>query len=225
MRGRRVSGLMLSVTLLLLAGGSGPVRRVQPNEPGEAVDASASSVANAPWVKMELDTAEDTGHHVSIAIDPILGGVYISYYDATAQHLRMAHYRPDLGLAGNCGPDDSWYCQTVDGGSDVGKYSSIAAMAGGVNISYHDATYGDLKWAESTDAPYHQTWRIRTIDRGIFPAKTGRWASFAPGSARRLTNLYGIRTPASVTIQRLPSTPRAWRRSPTRVLSSRRGAI
>jgi hypothetical protein len=124
MRSRNVSGLMLSVMLLLLAGGSGPVRGVQPSEPGEAIGASASSVANATWVKMELDTAEDTGHHVSVAIDPILDGVYISYYDATAQHLRMAHYHPDLGSAGNCGPDDSWYCQTVDSGSDVGKYNS-----------------------------------------------------------------------------------------------------
>ena len=179
MRSRKVSGLMLSVMLLLLTGGSARVRGIQPSEPGEVVGASTRSVASATWVKMELDTAEDTGHHVSVAIDPIMGGVYVSYYDATAQHLRMAHYRHDLGSAGNCGPGDSWYCQTVDSGSDVGKYNSIAAIAGGVNISYHDATNGDLKWAESTDLPYHQTWRIRTVDRGVFPAKTGLYTSLS----------------------------------------------
>jgi hypothetical protein len=158
MSSRNVSGLILSLMLLPLAGGSGPVLGVRPSELGEAVGASAGSVANAPWVKMELDTAQDTGHHVPVAIDPIFGGVYVSYYDATAQDLRMAHYRHDLGSAGNCGPGDSWYCQTVDSGGDVGKYSSIAAMAGGVNISYHDATNGDLKWAEVTDPPYHRNW-------------------------------------------------------------------
>jgi hypothetical protein len=180
MRSQNVSGLMLSVMLLLLTGGSARVRVVQPSEPGEAVGASASSVANASWVRMEVDTDGDTGHHVSVAIDPIFGGVYLSYYDVTNQDLRVAHYRHDLGSAGNCGPEDSWYCQTVDSVGDVGKYNSIAAIAGGVNISYHDATNGDLKWAESTDAPYHHTWRIRTVDRGILPAKkTGLYTSLA----------------------------------------------
>jgi hypothetical protein len=176
MKDRSISGLMLVALVLFLAAGSGPVSGARPTEPAKAVKAEASSIANAPWVKMEVDTAADTGQHVSVAIDPIYGGVYVSYYDATAKHLRVAHY---MGSGGNCGPGDSWYCQTVDSGNDVGKYSSIAALAGGVNVSYHDATNGDLKWAESTDYPRHRNWRIRTVDRGAFPAKTGLYTSLS----------------------------------------------
>ncbi len=179
MRRQNISRLTLSVLLLLLAAGSSPVHGVPPAELGEAADLSTSSVADAPWVKMEVDTDGDTGHHVSVAIDPIFGGVYVSYYDVTHGNLRMAHYRHDLDPAGNCGPDDSWYCQTVDSVGDVGQYNSIAAMAGGVNISYHDSTNGDLKWAESTDAPYHHTWRTRTVDRGNSTARTGLYTSLA----------------------------------------------
>jgi hypothetical protein len=150
-------------------------------EPTEAVDAHPISAASAPWSKFEVDTAGDTGQHVSIAIDPYpyYGGVYVSYYDATNKDLRMAHFSPSLGPAGNCGPGNSWYCQTVDSENDVGQYSSIAAVAGGVNISYHDATDGELKWAESTDYPYHQNWRIHTVDRENSPVKTGLYTSLA----------------------------------------------
>lgn len=150
MRSRNVAGLMLFVMLLLLAQGSGPVRGAQPSEPGKAVGADASSLANAPWVKMELDTVEDTGQNVSVAIDPYFGGVNVGYYNATDGDLRMAHFLGP-GQGDNCGPDDTWYCQTVDSQDDVGQYSSIAAAAGGVGIAYHDATSGDLKFATSSD--------------------------------------------------------------------------
>jgi hypothetical protein len=59
---------------------------------------------------MEVDIAEDTGHHVSVAIDPVFGGVYVSYYDATAQHLRMAHY---VQAGGNCGAFGSAQCEEI----------------------------------------------------------------------------------------------------------------
>jgi hypothetical protein len=128
---------------------------------------------------MEVDAVENTnrGQHVSVAIDPIFGGVYVSYYDATAHRLRMANY---VISGGNCGPDDSWRCRTVDSGNEVGMYSSIAVSARGVNISYHDATNGDLKWAASTDYPYYHNWVIRTVDRGVASSSsTGLYTSLA----------------------------------------------
>ena len=79
MRSRYISVLMAFVMLILLAGESPPVFGIQPEMSIETVDTGTNSVANAPWVKMELDTAQDTGHHVSVAIDAIFGGVYVSY--------------------------------------------------------------------------------------------------------------------------------------------------
>jgi hypothetical protein len=89
----------------------------------------------------------------------------------------MANY---VISGGNCGPDDSWRCRTVDSGNEVGMYSSIAVSARGVNISYHDATNGDLKWAASTDYPYYHNWVIRTVDRGVASSSsTGLYTSLA----------------------------------------------
>ena len=98
MRSQSVSRLMLSVMLLVLAGGTSPVHGVPIAALGETAGSSASSIADAPWFKMEVDTDGDTGHHV---------------------------------------------------------------------------------WAESTDAPYHHTWRIRTVDRGSSTENTGLYTSLA----------------------------------------------
>jgi hypothetical protein len=163
MKGRYVSGLMLSAMLLLLAGGSGQATGPQPMGPWEAAGASASSSAKAPWVTTEVDTLGDTGQHTSVAIDEETGRIYVSYYDATEKDLRVARY---VRGNGNCGPGDTWLCQTVDDGDEVGQYSSIAIWEDTVMVAYYDATNRSLKLATSTD-PLHWVWDKVTLDVGL----------------------------------------------------------
>jgi hypothetical protein len=169
MRARNVCGLMLAV-ILLLATGSGLAQGPQSTGPSAAAGANLSSVANAPWFKFEIDTDHDAGQYASVTLDPGRGRIYISHYDATAKELRVAYQGSG---AGNCGPDNHWWCWTLDSGADVGKYSSIAATAatGGEGIAYYDATNGALKYALCVWPPCSE-WPGYTIDRGIFPVSS-----------------------------------------------------
>jgi hypothetical protein len=109
--------------LLLLSTGSGQANMLGSTESS----VEDSPLADLPWVNAEIDTPGDTGQYTSIAIDPNNGGIYISYYDAENQELRLAN---SLWSGWDCdagnGPIDDWGCLTVDSGADVGKYSSIA---------------------------------------------------------------------------------------------------
>ena len=124
--------------------------------------------ADLPWVNAEIDTPGDTGQYVSVAIHPGNGNIYISYYDATNQELRLALSGRGASNCGpNGGPSGNWHCMTVDSGADVGKYSSIAVDPnGGLGIAYYDATNGHLKYAYFPN-PNLLTHSIYTIDKGI----------------------------------------------------------
>ncbi|MGD2178913.1 MAG: hypothetical protein PVG71_13955 [Anaerolineae bacterium] len=183
MKARNVFGLMFSV--ILLAAGSGLAREPQPTGPSEAVGVNASPAANARWFNIEVDTPGDVGQYTSVAIDPVNNTTYVSYYDATNKALRMAT-NGGFGSAGNCGPNNSWRCQTVDSGADFGKYSSIAikpASGGGIyypeiGIAYYDATNGKLKYAYGAICPTC-SWSKDTVDQPIlFPTdNTGQYTS------------------------------------------------
>ena len=120
MKTRNYFGLILSVNLLLLAAGSGPVRGAQPTAYPAPVGVSAGSAATAPWFISTVDSV--FGSQVSVAIDDS-GTTYISYYDAAQKDLKMAKH---VGSGGNCGADNDWSCETVASSGDVGKFSSIA---------------------------------------------------------------------------------------------------
>ena len=170
MKIRNVFGLMLSVMLLLVAAGSSLAREPQPAGPSETVGVNADPAANAPWFNIDVDTPGDVGQYSSVAIDPFNDTTYVSYYDTTNKALRMAMNR-GFGSGGNCGPNNSWLCQTVDSGADFGKYSSIAIkpFSGGgfyfpeIGIAYYDATNGELKYAYGTICPTC-SWSIDTVD-------------------------------------------------------------
>jgi hypothetical protein len=179
MKGRCVFGLMLSTMLLLLAAGSGLARGPQPTGPSEAVGASTGPAPNAPWFNIEVDTLGDVGQHTSVSTRPDQGGtsvIAVSYYDATNKDLRVAHY---VGSGGNCGPSNSWSCQTVESAGDVGKYSSIAVDRFGIPVVvYHDATDDSLKLADVNHS--WDEWWPRTIDKGLGGvASTGLYTSLA----------------------------------------------
>ncbi len=178
MKVRNIFVLILSVLVLLLAVGSGLASGPQPTGSSETVGASASSAANAPWFNIEVDTPGNTGQDTSVAIDPSNGGTYVSYYDATKKTLRMAMNR-GFGV-GNCGPNNSWLCQTIDSTYGVGKYSSIAInpVSGEIGISYYDAPNGKLKFAHANICSTC-FWSIDTVDQPLlFPTdKMGQYSS------------------------------------------------
>jgi hypothetical protein len=165
MKAQTFSGLVLFVLLLLLAVGSVLAEGPQSSIPKVLGTNSSNLAAKAPWFNSEIDTNGDTGLHVSVAYDPTWGKIYISYYDATDQQLRLA--RSDgKGLA--CGPKGEWGCSTIDSGADVGKYNSIAInpVSGGIGIAYHDATNGKLKYIYFEN-PQSLNYSTYTIDKGI----------------------------------------------------------
>ena len=112
----------------------------------------SAAAANAPWFFDKVDSDDsypfdDIGQHVSIALHPVSGRPYISYYQASQKILRMAKY---VGSGGNCGTNNDWDCVTVDPIENVGMYSSIAfdPTDNAPVIAYFDASNGALKLAE-----------------------------------------------------------------------------
>ncbi len=167
MKKRSFLGPILAVVPLFLVAGSGLARGQLPSSSPEETEMNASPGANTPWFNIDVDTPDDTGQHTSVAIDPSTGWIYVSYYDATNQELRMARYG---GPSPNCDPVSGWGCLTIDSGPDVGKYSSIAVnpATGGIGIAYYDATNGKLKYAYFKN-PHLLVHQKYTIDKGIFP--------------------------------------------------------
>ncbi len=124
--------------------------------------------ANVPWSFEAIAgiTGGDVGKHTSIAFNPDTGKPYISYYDETNGDLRLI-YPHDT--AGNCGPNNEWYCEAVDTDDDVGQYSSIdyfhddTTGENKIGIAYYDATNDALKVAIWSVA-HPIGWKISTID-------------------------------------------------------------
>ena len=164
-------GLVLSATLVALGMTPGLTQGSQYNEDWAVISANTTSPASAPWFIDTVDSPNDVGQHVSVAIDPDNGTSYISYYDATYDNLRMAKY---VGSGGDCGPNNDWSCETVDSAGDVGKYSSIAVdpTDNYPIIAYYDATNGALKLAIG----YVFGWYIKTIDDPLL-GSAGSYAS------------------------------------------------
>ena len=174
MKGRLVPGLMVALVFSLLAGGSGLAGDHKGSSPPEDAGVTSYPDGSAQWHTEEVDTTDDMGQHTSIAIDQDTGEIWVSYYDVANADLKVALY---MRQNGNCGPDDSWRCQTVDSAGDVGRYNSIAVWQDKLMVAYYDAGNKNLKLAMSDD-PLHWVWDILTLDTALGDtAGTGLYTS------------------------------------------------
>ncbi len=141
--------LSAALLMCLMAANLGPVVAQSPNQ-GEATSA-AKPLAGLPWSVIAIDSqnTKDRGAYSSMAFDPGTGIPYISYYDATAKTLKLAS---PLLSGGNCGPNNSWWCRTVEHKLNIGRYSSIAIYRNGIiwslGIAYVNDNNGGLRFAE-----------------------------------------------------------------------------
>ena len=168
MKRRICIGLALSVMLVALGMTPGLAQESQCSEDWAVISANTNSVASAPWLIDTVDSANDAGRHVSVAVDPGSGMTFISYYDeASGGCLRLARY---VGSGGNCGPNNTWYCQILDSFGIVGEYNAIATYPSGngvkVIISYYDFTFGALKYVDGYAEASSFDYSTHTIDSG-----------------------------------------------------------
>lgn len=69
----------------------------------------------------------------------------------------------------------SWSTTTIDNSGDVGRDPSLCTdQQGHLNVSYYDATHGDLKFARSADGG--ATWSVATVESG---GNVGEYSSLA----------------------------------------------
>ena len=109
--------------------------------------------ASLPWFSQYVQQASysnDVGTYLSLALRPFDDIPYISYYDAANGNLMLAHLVSRAN--GNCGRNNTWYCEILDSEGDVGTYSSLdfwtdeSAHTWKIGISYHDETNRGLKF-------------------------------------------------------------------------------
>ena len=183
-------GLVTIVVLVLLGVSLGPAQGLQGQAGRGAISASTTSAAEAPWF-IDVVDSPDVGEYVSVAIRHETGTTYVSYYDQGNYNLRLATY---VGPGGDCGPNDTWTCKTVDSETGVGMYNSIAVYPGTyqpnswrLGIAYFDDTNYGLKFAEyafSPGPPLGYKWSISAIDTGgDFVDRRGLYASLGYDSA------------------------------------------
>ncbi|MDP3917289.1 MAG: hypothetical protein Q8Q42_03305 [Nanoarchaeota archaeon] len=111
---------------------------------------------NVDWNCDVIDTGIDNSYDGNaeifrIGIAHSAGRTYLTYYDGTTGHLKVAY---NSGL-GNCGPDNSWQCDKLDYVGDVNSLhaddfgSSIAysEISDRFYVAYKDAVKGNLKLA------------------------------------------------------------------------------
>jgi hypothetical protein len=148
----------LVVIIILLSFGGVTLTQAQQTVNSVSTTYDISQKANQPWYSQyihQVSFPDDVGTYASLALRPFDDIPYISYYDATNGDLMLAHFLPHGG--GNCGTDNNWYCEVLDGdadhgGGNVGTYTSIAFWADEANqtwrigISYHDVTHHGLKF-------------------------------------------------------------------------------
>jgi len=117
------------------------------------VQGGGSGCSSTAWTCVVVDSDNISGEYSSIGFNPN-GTAFVSYWNATANNLRVANY---VGSGGNCDTaflgSDAWQCTEVDSTNNVGQSTSIAFSPGGDPwISYRDSTNNTLRLARFVGA-------------------------------------------------------------------------
>ena len=141
---------------------------------------SLSNPGRNPWesiyVQRQADPVWDVGRYVSLALRPFDDSPVIAYYDYTNGDLMVAI--PVGADNGNCGTDNAWSCNPVDGASsNVGSYTSMdiwgdSADLWKLGISYRSGTDDRIKVYILTCVQGTCTPTYSTLDFSLYGARS-----------------------------------------------------
>jgi hypothetical protein len=139
------------------------------------------------WSAAVIDgSSTDIGRYASIALNPAFNLMSIAYMDYTNGHLKYAQKL--VAPTGNCGPDDFWFCETID---DIGSGGMGISLTFGFNnipiISYLDGDAQLVKVARyrgiagGSTCPHSIYWDCNPIAPGYLTdrGQTSIWANTA----------------------------------------------
>ncbi len=114
-------------------------------------DLKLATFSGVTWSLQTVDSTGDVGQYSSLELDAS-NNARIVYYDASGADLEFASFG-----AG------SWSFTTIDSAGDVGQYASLAydSTLDILHTSYHNATAGSLKYAQSVAGG---AWATQTVD-------------------------------------------------------------
>ena len=95
------------------------------------------------------------------------------------------------GSSGDKGNDDTEETsikKTVDSAGIVGRYTSIAVDGANVYVSYYDYSYGNLKFAVSTDGG--ATWGLGNVKTVDSAGDVGKYTSIAVDGSNVFISYY-----------------------------------
>lgn len=149
-----------------------------------AVCTASCETATPTFVLSTVDSTGDVGLYTSIEV-AASGSTKISYHDATNGDLKYASC-----TAGCTTATPTWNLVVVDAPGTTGLHTSVALDRDGApQISYFDASNGDLRRAACTSAcgdAESPVWALETLDA---PGVVGEYASLAltPGARPRVS--------------------------------------
>jgi hypothetical protein len=135
------------------------------------------------WTGYTVDSStSNLGAYTSIAFDPSSGIPFVSYYDATAQTVKLASPATNAG----CGPNGTWWCRAIDDPvAKVGKYSSLDISKHGLGlwdlgIAYLNENNNGLRFAEYSCTLITCKWTYENVF--VLSGATVKYASLKYGT-------------------------------------------
>ncbi len=99
-----------------------------------------------------VDSIDELDHGTHPSLDFTWDGqVQVAFYNAVLNSLDFAWY---MGFGGSCS-NTEWSCETIDDGTDLGKYVSLHAKDSSTDktrLAYYNAHNGRLRYAESVSS-------------------------------------------------------------------------